>query len=188
MSGWVVFGTGNEGPHMWNMIVKQDGNFMVDVTNCSEEPQAGGRLFMVVSTDEDPTKTITKNGREYTGKYTVSGYQYYFDPTMSLLPQWLKTYCRHADHDKAYQYVQEPTCSEAGSGYPLCGHCGKQLDATVEEIPALPHTPKAVEATEATCTEPARTAGEICSVCKTWITEPQEEGDSLGHEETDIPA
>ena len=159
MSGNVQFSSGSGGAHMWNMITRADGNYLVDITNCGSTPTVGSYLFMVLPTYEN----------ESTESYIYSGATFKYDSTMALLPRSVKLGCRHADHDTSYDVVTEPTCTGIGSGYVSCGHCGKRLESSLTDIEALGHDPQEVIATEATCTEPGTTAGMQCSRCGEWI-------------------
>ena len=176
-SGYVTFPSGNGGAHMWNIVVKSDGNYLVDVTN----DENGLDLFMAVSTEENPDVTVNGGGSTYYGKYTVAGCVYSYSSTMQLIPLSVKMYCRHADWEPDVEDVITPaSCVEEGSANGVCSHCTKALGVVVlektghsEELDDVPEVP-------ATCTTAGTAAGKRCQVCGE-IVEGGEEIPALGH-------
>lgn len=78
---------GGGGAHAWNIVVCSSGQYLVDVTNCPDVPTAGGRLFLTLP---DGQGGDTAYFDEIS--YTYGNYE-------GILPRWLLTFCRHADHD-----------------------------------------------------------------------------------------
>lgn len=86
--------------------------------------------------------------------------------------------------DKSFQ-----TCSDYKNSYyqlsVICGACGYACDQR-EEMAKPNHTPADVAASDATCTEPAYTAGTQCAVCGDYLTgheidSTKNNGEALGH-------
>lgn len=75
-------------------------------------------------------------------------------------------------HEYDYKVTKPATCLEDGSSNGVCKKCG---DTTTRTLFALGHKPEPIgQAVEATCEHAGSTAGEICSRCKTVLSEVEE--------------
>ena len=73
--------------------------------------------------------------------------------------------------------IKEPTCTETGIRKKICKRCEKE---ETESIAAKGHTEVEDAAVSPTCTEPGKTAGSHCSVCRAVI-KAQETVPAAGH-------
>ncbi len=93
--------------------------------------------------------------------------------------------CAAGNHTYAWKVTQEATCTATGAKVNQCTNCNAiKESATIEK---LAHTPKAMEAKPATCTEGGNTAGTVCAVCGAVI-ENCEPIPATGHKPEDMPA
>lgn len=73
-------------------------------------------------------------------------------------------------HDMISTVIQEPSCVSKGKKYNSCRRCGYN---TTEDIEVVAHTREKISAVPATCTAAGSEEGVRCSVCNTFIVEPQ---------------
>lgn len=83
----------------------------------------------------------------------------------------------------AWQITEDATCSSFGKAIRYCTVCSRPDRANVEMVP---HTPKNVSATAATCVSAGYSDGVICSVCNVIISGCAKTPPS-GHTPTDMP-
>ena len=87
----------------------------------------------------------------------------------------IKAYTTAHTHTWTESSRTEATCTTAGKLVESCA-CGETKETA---IPAA-HTPEEIPAVTATCSTKGKTAGSMCSVCKTILV-PQEETNTLDH-------
>ncbi len=82
-------------------------------------------------------------------------------------------------HETVNTVEKLPTCTEDGYRANVCVVCGHILE-TFEVYAAKGHTEASYEEKAATCTEPGKTGGKYCTVCRVDL-EPQTTVPALGH-------
>ncbi|MDO5476310.1 MAG: Ig-like domain-containing protein [Eubacteriales bacterium] len=192
VTGYMDGGTG-AGGHMWNIVTLRDNrNYLVDITNCDSGTIGSGnngRNLFLVGTGGATASEVFAQGNAAEG-YTfakLGNLQYTYDSNavdrfgntiLTLSPGRVDAsttatgeYTGSHDHIYLPAEEKEATCSEEGhSAGEECVICGEINPKTTTVIQKIPHTP----GTWNVCTNPSYDApGEEvtnCTVCSETIT------------------
>jgi len=190
VTGTMAGGTG-AGPHMWNIVQMNGGNYLVDVTNCDTGSIGHpDELFLVCEPDGGTWEAgyaINAGNTQITYVYDKDVRDFWGQDVLELRApshthNWVNATCTspktcstcgategEALGHKYSSVVTEPTCTEKGYTTYTCSVCNDSY--TGDEVPANGHSFGEWEITTApTCTQDGVQTRK-CSACEETETE-----------------